>query len=215
VGKNPAFQFYPGDWSRDLEEHPLEIEGAWIRICCKLWWSEKRGSLTRSLEQWAKILRTDQINAKRIINYISDQKIGDSNAASNGEITLESRRMLRDDKERKFNMLRQRRFKEKQSGNGEVTPPVTLQSRKSNNALLSSSSSSTSKDLKDILLEHKNVFEQAYPGINLEIETSKAQAWLTSNPKNKKSNLKRFLNNWLSKAQDSINKYPPREDKFL
>ena len=25
IGKNPAFQFYPGDWARDLEEHPLEI----------------------------------------------------------------------------------------------------------------------------------------------------------------------------------------------
>jgi len=28
MGKNPAFQFYPNDWARDLEEHTLEIEGA-------------------------------------------------------------------------------------------------------------------------------------------------------------------------------------------
>ena len=52
MGKAPAFQLYVMDWARDLEEHPLEIEGAWIRICCKLHWTG--GELTKSCEQWAR-----------------------------------------------------------------------------------------------------------------------------------------------------------------
>jgi hypothetical protein len=71
------------------------------------------------------------------------------------------------------------------------------------------------KLLKDILSEHEKTFCDAYPGINLQNETAKAQAWLDSNPKNKKSNLKRFLNNWFNRAQENINRFPAKEDKFL
>ena len=71
------------------------------------------------------------------------------------------------------------------------------------------------KELKDILQKHEKMFKAAYPGINLETETAKAQAWLNSNPKNKKSNLKRFLNNWFNRTQEKINLYPPKEEKYL
>lgn len=42
----------------------------------------------------------------------------------------------------------------------------------------------------------------AYPAVNLDVELSRASAWLIANPKNAKSNYARFLTNWLSKAQD-------------
>jgi hypothetical protein len=42
----------------------------------------------------------------------------------------------------------------------------------------------------------------AYPALSLDVELSKASAWLIANPKNQKSNYGRFLTNWLSKAQD-------------
>jgi hypothetical protein len=142
MGKNPAFQFYPSDWSRDLEEHSLEIEGAWIRICCKLWWSDKRGELTRNYCQWAKVLRVEERDAKRIIEYINTWKIGDVTVTDNGEVTLISRRMQRDERDRENNALRQRRFKDKTQGNASVTPSVTARSQRSS----SSSSSSTSKN---------------------------------------------------------------------
>lgn len=150
MGKNPAFQFYPSDWSRDLEEHPLEIEGAWIRICCKLWWAEKRGELARTSCQWAKILRTDENTAKTILEYLGKWKIGDVSENSNGEITVISRRMARDEKDRENNAERQRRFKGKTQGNGSVTPPVTEESQDS------SSSSSPSKKEKTLVPDGTN-----------------------------------------------------------
>ena len=96
VGKNPSFQFYPSDWARDLEEHPLEIEGAWIRICCKLWWEEERGKSTKNLSQWARILREKEKKTFEIISYLLKQKLADVVIGDQG-ITIESRRMIRDE----------------------------------------------------------------------------------------------------------------------
>lgn len=45
-------------------------------------------------------------------------------------------------------------------------------------------------------------WQEAYPAIDVLRELRKAEAWLISNPKNSKSNYERFLNNWLSRAQD-------------
>jgi hypothetical protein len=101
MGKAPAFQFYPMDWSRDLEEHPLEIEGAWIRICCKLWWEETRGTATKSLENWARILREKPKKTLEIFHYLVKQNIADG-VIQNGTITITSRRMIHDENIRKI-----------------------------------------------------------------------------------------------------------------
>lgn len=101
MGKLPYLQFYPSDWARDLEEHPLEIEGAWIRICCKLWWEENRGTSTKKLENWAKILRENPRKTLKIFEYLLNQKIGDG-VIQNGSITITSRRMVYDEKIRKI-----------------------------------------------------------------------------------------------------------------
>ncbi|MEX3628442.1 MAG: hypothetical protein VB138_02080 [Burkholderia sp.] len=55
-------------------------------------------------------------------------------------------------------------------------------------------------DLPDSLVDG---WADAYPAVNIQQEIAKAAAWLMSNPKNKKSDYPRFLNNWLSRTQDS------------
>ena len=48
-------------------------------------------------------------------------------------------------------------------------------------------------------------YQQLYPGIDVMQELRNIQAWCLSNPKNRKtrSGAKRFLNSWLSRAQNS------------
>ena len=53
--------------------------------------------------------------------------------------------------------------------------------------------------IPDLLSEQ---WRGAYPALSLDVELSKASAWLLSNPKNMKANYARFLTNWLAKAQD-------------
>ena len=191
MGKNPAFQFYPSDWSRDLEEHPLEIEGAWIRICCKLWWSETRGKLERTLEQWAKILRVYPEDAERILKYIESYKIGDISCDANGNLTVISRRMLRDEKDRENNCLRQKRHYEKKKPNG----PITADSQ------TSSSSTSSSKKEKRVVVDDETWLKAlednpVYRGIEVRVLYGKMLVWCENN--RKKPTRRRFVN-WLNK----------------
>jgi len=139
MGKAPAFQFYPMDWARDMEEYPLEIEGAWIRICCKLWWSESKGELTKTLEQWGRILRVDSDTARSIIDTIKVEDIGDV-TERNKKITIRNRRMYRDYIDKENNRLRQQKYREKHQDNTKVTSP-------SSSSISSSSSSSKNKDI--------------------------------------------------------------------
>lgn len=45
-------------------------------------------------------------------------------------------------------------------------------------------------------------WKEAYPAVDIWAEIHKAESWLLSNPKNKKSNYPRFLTGWLSRTQD-------------
>lgn len=111
------FKFYPGDWSRDLEEHPPEIEGYWIRICCKLSWEPDRGQAAKSLEQWARVMRViDLEEARKVIAYLRQAGIADvtGDPWNTGEpIAIVSRRMVRDERERRGNAIRQERHRKK------------------------------------------------------------------------------------------------------
>lgn len=96
MGKTPAFQFYPNDWNRDMEEHPLEIQGAWIVLLCKLWWSETRGEATKSLSEWARILREKTKKTEKILNFLKEKHIANIEFLDNQNITIISRRMVKD-----------------------------------------------------------------------------------------------------------------------
>ena len=102
MGKAPSFQFYPGDWTRDMDDFDLEIEGAWIRIICRLWWSETRGSATKNLREWAHILRKSEGKTKKIVRFFLEKGIASGSDLDNQKITIISRRMMHDEKIREL-----------------------------------------------------------------------------------------------------------------
>ncbi len=123
VNDLPWYKMFPDAWDIDLEDHPLEIEGAWIRICNKLWRSETRGKLIKTIEQWARILRIPIDDTDRILHYIQAQKIGDIKFG-HGRVTIISRRQIREEKARQEAAERQRRSRkgdESQDGHKAVT----------------------------------------------------------------------------------------------
>jgi len=157
MGKNPAFQFYPNDWARDLEEHTLEIEGAWIRICCKLWWSDTRGRLTKTVLQWSRILRVSTDDTIRILTYIKNESIGKISCdfrGCNDLVTVISRRMERDEKDREMNRLRVKKFRGKCDSNA----PVMAMSQRSS----SSSSVITPKSPKGDVGNSENSYSPLF-----------------------------------------------------
>ncbi|RPJ11830.1 MAG: hypothetical protein EHM36_00700 [Deltaproteobacteria bacterium] len=96
MGKNPAFQFYPSDWARDMIEHPLEVEGFWIRICCILWWSPTRGTATKPANIWAKTAAVSAQKCRVLFAYLHKQNIADVEV-DNDVYKVTSRRMVRDE----------------------------------------------------------------------------------------------------------------------
>jgi hypothetical protein len=214
MGKLPFMKFFPGDFDRDMSAHPLEIRGAWISIIDHLWFSEPRGRSTHSFDQWARVLGSDEETAKRIIDYLLHNKIADCNVECNGNVTVVSRRIEREEKDRENTKLRVDRFRKKSSCNADVTPlcngnvtpkKLEVRSQKSEKDLTTSAETYSEKaknSIQKLLNENREIWHEAYPAINLETETAKALSWLLSNPKNKKSDFKRFLNNWMLRAQD-------------
>jgi hypothetical protein len=58
------------------------------------------------------------------------------------------------------------------------------------------------------------VWIKSYPAVDVMAEIKKAAAWLVANPKNKKSDYPRFLNGWLSRAQDRAPKVTNNDGPF-
>lgn len=121
MGKNPAFQFYPGDWLQDTSVLTLEAKGAWIDLLCAMWRSETRGTLNLTIDQYSRLLRVSTGTTKSVLEELMLTKCGDvfcanvtlSNAAGNDLVTVSNRRMVREEKERQGNRKRGVKHREK------------------------------------------------------------------------------------------------------
>jgi hypothetical protein len=82
-----------------MDDYPLEIEGAWIRICCRLYWSG--GTATKTLKQWSGILRADLRQTRRIFAFFLLHNICDL-VNQKDNVTITSRRIVRDEYIRKI-----------------------------------------------------------------------------------------------------------------
>jgi hypothetical protein len=168
--------------------------------------------LTKNIDQWAKILRSYQQDAERILNYIGNERIGDVITDDNGNITVKSRRMIRDEKDRENNTLRQRRFQDKKKYNA----PITEQSQRSSSSSSTSVQKTKAKKEKIELVDNcfktipdalMNKWREVAPGINIPDEIKKAELWLLAHPQKRRSRYDSFLSNWMVKAQEHFIKY--------
>lgn len=130
MSKAPAFQFYVRDWLSDpqLKMASHFSKGVWIDLLCYMWESPSRGELAGSEDNFCRMLGltctefSTFIKEAETLNFASVTK---SNNGGNAEVTIRNRRMVRDEKERKNNALRQTRFKSNAKSNGKVTVEVT------------------------------------------------------------------------------------------
>jgi len=216
MGKNPAFQFYPSDWTRDLDDQDIEVEGAWIRIICRLWWSEKRGESTKPLREWARILRKTEQKTSKIFQILFEKGIASGDVLDNQNVTIISRRMVRD-----YEISQIRKAVGKLGGNPGLkkiqenldnqnlskTASLLLQSstsKKNNHILKIIFEDGKFKTIPDALMEK---WREVAPGINIPAELKKAELWLLANPEKRRSRWGSFLSTWMVRAQDNFIKY--------
>ena len=221
-------KFWYRDFSDDLKGISAGARGLWISILCEMWGNGRVGELIGDIKFFSRIAGCQ--NDENIEDYLYELHNADifdlidpdtdliendlKKRLNDGLMKIRNRRLYREQKERKSHKLSQQKYEQKRRDDRKMMQNVSLNDRIEDRRK-KIEDRRIEKDLKEVLLEHEKIYSEAYPALNLETETAKAQAWIESNPKNKKSNLKRFLNNWLSKAQDNLNKFPPREEKFL
>jgi len=166
-GKRPSFQFYPNDFMRDMQEHPLAITGAWSIVLCAIFW--EGGISTKSLKQWSKILGENNKKTLQILKYFEKKKVGNILFLDNQNVTIECRRMVRDEE-----ISQLRRSVGKMGGNPVLTKKenILLNQRSTPSSSTSSSSINTpiSPEENDCDFEK---FYAAYPGTKSRAKNSK------------------------------------------
>lgn len=120
--KLPFMQFYPGDWLIDTRRLSLEAKGAWIELIVVLWNSETRGVLKTKLSELRSLFGIKTSRIRILLEELKEQKICDIEEAENGELTIRSRRILREEKTRQQTAERVRNHRGR---NGDVTHDVT------------------------------------------------------------------------------------------
>lgn len=158
--KPPAFQFYPGDWMKDpsLSMCSPMTRGIWMDVLCAMWESPARGELSGTFIQLSRIARCTPDEMLQAVRELAETqtctvtfplRVTEMSQDVTQRVTLVSRRMTRDNNNRKNNALRQSRHRSNSVCNANSNKEITLPS---------SSSSSSSK-----VREEKNKAKKEAP----------------------------------------------------
>ena len=115
----PGFFFYCGDWLKDTRALDPYNRGLWIDTLCLL--NEHGGEITWPVANLAQFLGIDIQSCHAFVTLLS--RLGNANVTLDvtGDVTLVSRRMVRDEKKRESQRLRQEKARDRQGRHRNVT----------------------------------------------------------------------------------------------
>ena len=154
MGKQPSFQFYPGDARRDAELHMMSFQsrGVWWEMICCMWDAKERGKLFGTSEQLCRLLGCTPPELQTAIHELSVTKTADVTVCDDF-ITVINRRMFKAAKERQQARDRMERYRErkksKRKGDDDITPPSSSSSSSSCNSNTVTKNISASGDAVD------------------------------------------------------------------
>lgn len=114
-----------------------------MRILCHLWLQNERGKATMSRKAWARLLAIQESELTDIIDELRALQIAEISVTCNDDVTVMSRRMERENRERNQTRSRVRRYRDKkqslekdngfknkpkEGSNANVTPPSSSSS---------------------------------------------------------------------------------------
>lgn len=123
--KLPFLQFFPADYQRDTRPLSLATKGGWTDIMCALHGAQNRGTMTLPMIGWARVMGASVDQADAVIAELESMRVADVRRDGNGDVTVTSRRMMREDITREQTRLRVQRHRQNAAcngiGNGSVT----------------------------------------------------------------------------------------------
>jgi uncharacterized protein YdaU (DUF1376 family) len=211
--KLPFFQMYPADFMRDTRALSLAAKGGWIDVLCVLHSSSTRGTMTLPVVGWARVMGATVDQAAAVITELDGMRIADVDRASNGDVTLSSRRMLRDYITREQTRLRVQRHREKEACNATGNGPETVHKPETEKSEVRSQNKTLGKTKKppnrpagagpasDEEWLSQLSSDPTYAGINVRIEFGKMKTWCLHN--HRQPSRRRFVN-WLNRCDKSV-----------
>lgn len=115
--KLPWMQFYPADYLLDTQPLSPLARGIWMDVICLLWRADTIGTLSHPVERWLRVLRCSETEWVTACSELSEYHICDIAVTANGNVTLISRRMCKEEKIRKATRLRVRRYRSNKASN--------------------------------------------------------------------------------------------------
>jgi hypothetical protein len=132
VGKRPSFQFYPGDWMRDpgVRGVSFAAKGLWIDLLCLMFEGDSKGYLSVagkpvSMDGLSRMTGCPEVELTSLLGELRDWNV--FSTAKDG--TIYSRRMVKDEEERKQT---RRRVNRHRKSNGAGNEDVMEKKRSSN-----------------------------------------------------------------------------------
>lgn len=125
MARLPWFAFYPSDWFRDTRCLTFAAKGAWMDLLGILWDSPTRGRKTLDMGGWALELGKPLAEVEAVFEELRKRNIADFIIESNGDVTVMSRRQMREEKSRESTRLRVQKHRDMECNgisNGYETP---------------------------------------------------------------------------------------------
>lgn len=209
--KLPFFQFYPSDYKRDTCALSLAAKGGWIDILCMLHGAQNRGTMTLPDVGWARLMGATVDQAAAVIDELAAMHVAEVIRGSNGEVTISSRRMLRDAITREQTRLRVLRHRSNAAcnanGNDKVTdkksevrsqkPEYNTEEGQNETAQRPTKRAAKATPTSDAEWLAGLVVDPAYLGIDVAREHAKAVRWCSE--RRQKMSRRRFIN-WLNRC---------------
>ena len=145
MAKLPWMQFYPADYLLDTQLLSPASRGIWMDVICHLWRSETRGTMTLSREHWARLLRCTVKEFSHALDELQSQQICNAVTLSNNDVTLSSRRLVKEEKRRRGAAMRVSRHRKKRDCNA----PVTGENQKSESEVIYQNQKSESEEERE------------------------------------------------------------------
>ena len=110
MGKQPAFQFYTGDWLKDpaLQACSTATRGIWINLLANMWESNPRGEIHGTVSEIVRLSNS----TPRLLKHFFDENCRHNFAeveSSNGAYIIRNRRMIREEKSREYEREKKRK----------------------------------------------------------------------------------------------------------
>ncbi len=209
--KRPAFQFYPGDWlgSQRVSLLTLEEEGAYLRLLASCW---QHGSIPSDPDKIARLIgKGSSTNLATTLATMFQQHPTDSTLLVHDR--LEKERAKQDAWSEKCREGGKKSAELRKLSKGSSTlVEGLLEGSPNKKATLQSSITSTNTSSneevgapkKTYLLDEEfwSEMRRHYPGIDVDAESRKMDAWLLARPGRKKT--RQFVINWLNKVEPAL-----------